>query len=194
MATVKEAEESSSTALDVLASDSLVVGMSRRQDAVEAITNLSQLTELLGQDAVQWEEIEPSFAVATKDTYEGVPLVIGAFRLNVSNKFGKVVDNILTPGKFISLLVAPFDENSGDFIGPWTIVNDGSTGIAKSLIGLVHKIEPTLNTTDPDRMIFNDTAAHIPAIVVKGGFRASRYPYTDAEGNVSEATTWYLAS
>lgn len=190
MAKGKESAESS----EVVKSGPVVAGMSRRQDAVASITNLSELTAKLGQEAVQWEDIEPSFTVADKAQFEGVPIVIAAFRLNESKKFmqrDEANPDILVPGRFVSLLLAAYDEDNGDIISPWVIVNDGSTGICKSLIKMVNTIEADADAT---RESFNRVAATIPAIVAHGGFRRSDYSYEDEKGNVSEATTWYLAA
>lgn len=193
MAKTKAAEENTQdSALAKLESDTKVLGMSKRQDAVSAITNLADLTNILGQEAVQWEDIEPSFRVGSQEEYEGVPIIVAAFRLNESTKFMQRNENdVLIPGKFVSLLLAPFDENNGDIIGPWTIVNDGGTGVCRSLVRMVEQLAPNAGS---NRMLFNDTAAGLPPIVAKGGFRRSDYPYEDDKGNVGQATTWYLAA
>lgn len=187
-------ETASAEVAEVTHAGPVVAGMSRRQDAVAAVTTLAELTAKLGQEAVKWEDIEPSFTVESKETFEGVPIVVAAFRMNESNKFmqrDEVNPDVLNPGRFVSLLVAPFDENSGDLIGPWVIVNDGGTGICKSLIKMVNVIEADADAT---RESFNRVAATIPPIIANGGFRRSDYPYEDEKGNISEATTWYLAA
>lgn len=173
----------------------VVAGMNKRQDIVTNVTNLSELTLKLGQDAVQWEEIEPSFKIADKADFENVPIVVAAFRLNESTKFmqrDEANPDILNPGRFVSLLVAAIDENNGDIISPWCVVNDGGTGICRSLTRMVNAVEMDADAT---RESFNRVAATIPPIIAKGGFRRSTYPYEDMNsGSITEATTWYLAA
>lgn len=186
--------ESSAEVAEVTHAGPVVAGMTRRQDAVSAVTNLSQLTAKLGQEAVKWEDIEPSFTIEQKETFEGVPIVVAAFRLNESTKFmqrDEVNPDVLNPGRFVSMLLAPFDENTGDLIGPWVVVNDGSTGICRSLIRMVNAIEEDADAT---RESFNRVAGTVPPIIANGGFRRSDYPYEDEKGNVTQATTWYLAA
>jgi len=168
--------------------------LNSRQDKVAQVTNLSALRQLIGQP-IDWQEIEPSFDVLKQEEFDGLPLVIGGFRFNDSSKFAsKDPENpdVLIPARFVSLLVAAYDEDSEEFTSPWVIVNDGSTGIAKQLQKMIS------NVTGEDAFLMsrdeiNRHARAVPPIQASKGFRRSDYPYEDEKGNVSTATTWYIA-
>lgn len=174
------------------ASDLATVSMSRRQDAVAAVTSLAELQRTFGQTAVEWQEIEPSFEVMPKDAFEDVPFVIAGFRLNESTKYAEKDSenpNVLNPARFVSMLVANYDPDSGDFTSPWVIVNDGSTGIRDQLLRYARTIDPDADIT---RENFNSVAAGIPPIVCSKGLRKSEYD-KDLGDQVIHATTWYIA-
>lgn len=164
------------------------MSMNARQNVVASLANLDDLAARLG-GLQEWSDFEESFDVVTKDSFDGVPIVIGAFRLNESDKFArKNSDGTITLGRFMSLLVAPFDENTGAFTGPWVIVNDGSTGIMQQLIRSAYALDPNADAT---RDNFNAVAAEIKPIIARKGFRASEYDYDDGD-TVLRATTWYI--
>lgn len=168
--------------------------LTSRQDAVARVSNLAALRQFMGQP-ISWEEIEPSFDVLTQEHFEGLSLVIGGFRFNDSTKYASpdpTNPDVLIPARFVSMLVAAFDPDSEEFTTPWVIVNDGSTGIAKQLQKMIS------NNTGEDALLMsreeiNAHANHVPPILASRGFRRSDYPYTDEKGNVSTATTWYIA-
>lgn len=173
--------------------NAVVITMSKRQDAVDQVSNLAELQERFGS-TLSWQDIEPSFLVAMKDQFEGVPFVIAGFRMNESTKFltkDEVNPEILVPGRFVSMLVAAYDENTGDFISPWVILNDGSTGIRDSLVRYVKKVSGDADI-DATKEEFNSWAAKVPPIKCERGLRASHYNYDTGE-SVVEATTWYIA-
>jgi hypothetical protein len=155
-----------------------------RQDAVAQATSLGDLREVFGDTITSWEEIEPQFEVIKdKALFEGIPVVVGAFRFNQSNKFVKMVEDNTgkknpVPAEFVSMLLAAYDPESETLTSPWVIVNDGGTGIKEQLETYAAR--------------YGDDPLKCPPIKVNG-FRRSEYPYTDAEGNISTATTWYLS-
>src|SRR6266702_2215352 len=185
--TEPEVVEQNSSAVALL-DNHRALPMSTRQTAVEAVSSLSELKALFGNQELDWQSIEPSFKVADKETLEGVPFVIAGFRLNESTKFGKRDENgVLIPSRFVSMLIASYDDEGS--LSPWVIVNDGGTGIRDQLDRFVKKVNPDAGITLTE---FNLTAQEIPPIRCENGLRPSRYDYDNGE-SVSEATTWYIA-
>lgn len=182
---VAEVEPTTAVALPTLNS---------RQDAVAKVSNLSALRQYIGQP-IDWQEIEPSFDVLNQEVFNDTPLVIGGFRFNDSTKFASPDPgnpDVLIPARFVSMLVAAYDPNTEDFTSPWVIVNDGSTGIAKQLQKMISNITGE-DAFEMSREEINRHANSVPPILAEKGFRRSDYPYTDEKGNVSTATTWYIA-
>lgn len=168
------------------------LSMTKRQDAVSAITTLADMQAVFRQTAVEWADIEPSFDVLPKESFEDIPFVIAGFRMNESTKFAEkdeVNPDVLNPARFLSLLVANYDPESGEFTSPWVIINDGSTGIRNQLLRYVRNIDPDADIT---KERFNAVAAQVPPIVCKKGLRRSDYA-KDLGDSVVEATTWYIA-
>lgn len=156
-----------------------------RQDALLGSQSLGELKEVFGA-LTDWEDIEPRFdVIKDKSTFEGKPLIIGAFRFNVSTKFTKAVTDEATgevvqqPAEFVSLMVAEFDPESESLTSPWKIVNDGGTGIKEQLIRYAGRYgnEPLL----------------CPPVRLNNGLRKSEYPFEESDGSMSTATTWYLS-
>jgi hypothetical protein len=177
----------------VVAQTSRTMTLNRRQDEVARVSNLEELQNRFQSTLVDWNDIEPTFPVIDKEALEGVPFVLAGFRLNESDKFmtrDEVNPEIMNKGRFVSCLVAAIDENTGEFISPWSIINDGSTGIMKSLVKYV-KMATGDEDVDSTKEEFNSAAAGVPPIMCKNGLRASRYPYDDGK-QVTEATTWYI--
>lgn len=165
-----------------VATREVVQGLSvkARQDAIGNATALSELRQILGVKERDWQEIEPSFDVVDKATFEGIAFVIGGFRFNSSEKYMKKNEaGYLEPSEFVSVLAAAYDPESEEFTTPWLIFNDGSTGIQAQLKRYAD------NYGGDERLA--------PPITVSKGLRRSDYTYQDeATGDVSEATTWYL--
>lgn len=156
-----------------------------RQDALLGSQSLGELKEVFGS-LVDWEEIEPRFdVVKDKSTFEGKPLIIGAFRFNTSNKFTKAVTDDATgevlqvPAEFVSLMVAEFDPETEALTSQWKIVNDGGSGIKEQLIRYAGRY-------DGDPLL-------CPPVRLNAGLRKSEYPYEELDGSMSTATTWYLS-
>lgn len=172
---------------------SALPAMSKRVDLVGKVETLADLRAVIGQE-ITWSEIEPSFDVVAQAVFEGIPMVIGGFRFNDSKKFAKPSasnPDVLEPLRFVSMLVAPYDEENENLIGPWVIVNDGSTGICKSLL----KYAGNVIGDDYDKVPLeelNAAAQQTPPIRAEKGLRKSEYPYTAENGVVSTATTWYI--
>lgn len=159
------------------------LSLSTRQHRVADVTSLSDLRAIIG-DTRDWQEIEPSFDVVEQGTFEGIPVVIGGFRINDSKKYFKGMQDengneVKVASKFVSLLCAGYDEETGMFITPWVIVNDGGTGIRD-------QIQRYVDRYDGDARI-------APPITASKGFRKSEYPFEDpSTGDVSTSTTWYI--
>lgn len=156
-----------------------------RQEALLGSQTLGELREVFGQ-LIDWEEIEPQFTVIKdKSLFDGKPMVIGAFRFNVSKKFTtQVVDEatgevVNVPAEFVSMMVATYNEETESLSSDWQIVNDGSTGIKEQLIRYASR--------------YDGQPLLCPPIRLSKGMRKSEYPYTDGDGKVSTATTWYLS-
>ena len=188
-----KASEESTGEVEVLPSRG--VSMSSRQNAVELVTNLSEIQEQFGAP-VSWQDIEPTFPVIKKETLEGVPFIIVGFRMNESKEYlhpDEQNPDVLVGNYFMSLLVACYDEDSGDLISPFSIVNDGGTGIRDQVTRYVKRASGD-STVDASKEFFNAAAAKCPPIKIENGLRPSRYDYTDPDtGKVSKATTWYLS-
>lgn len=191
-AVVDEAGESAE--LDVLRNQSLSMG--RRQDAVTAVTSLAELQQVFRSEAVAWQDIEPSFQVMDQESFEGVPFVIAGFRMNESTRYGEqdeVNPDVINPARFISMLVANYDPESGEFTSPWVIVNDGSTGIRNQLVRFARRVDGDADIT---KERFNSVAAQVPPIKCELGLRKSQYNkeiVVNGKTTVVEATTWYIA-
>lgn len=164
---------------EVVKHDVKALTMSARQNAIGNITALTELRAIIGQE-VDWQEIEPSFEVVKdKAMFDGIPLIVGAFRFNESDKFAKKNEQgFLEPSEFVSVLCAGYDPDDEILITPWVIVNDGSTGIKDQL----HRYASH----------YDDDPQKCPPLRVSKGLRRSDYDYTDSDGNVTAATTWYL--
>lgn len=167
---------------DVETEKMVVLSHSNRQQTVAQVTTLSELRDIFGQER-SWEEIEPSFDVIDKETFESIPVIIGAFRFNESKKFLKRAnpddpESPLIPGGFVSMLVASYDVDSETLTSPWVIVNDGGSGIKEQLTRYAAQYDDDPRLARP--------------LNVKNGFRRSEYSYEAADGTVGEACTWYL--
>ena len=168
--------------------------LSDRQNAVASVSNLEQLRAYIGAP-IDWQQIEPSFEVRPQSDFEGVPLIIGGFRFNDSSKFmspDPVEPKVMIPARFVSMLVAAYDEASGEFVSPWVIVNDGSTGIRQQLTRMITR-QTGENAELYSREQLNMIANTVPPIDASKGFRKSEYAKELADGSVAEATTWYIA-
>lgn len=185
---VEETEVSGAVA--VLGEDT-AIAMSKRQDVVESASTLAELKAAFGNQTLDWEDIEPSFKVADKADFDGIPFVLAGFRLNESTKYGRREEvngeEVLVPGKFVSMLVAPYDDEGN--IGSWVILNDGGTGIKAQLDRFINKVNSDAHLTTTE---WNLTAAEIPPILMSNGLRVSEYDYDDGK-NVTRASTWYIA-
>jgi hypothetical protein len=205
MAKSKSVAEVEDVSADATTNDIVVlnkgIAMGTRQDAVQAVKSLAALQTVFQSEIVDWDEIEPSFPVIKKDVLDGIPFVIAGFRLNESDKYASPSEenpDILEPSVFMSLLVAPYDENTGEFIGPWAIVNDGSTGVMRSLVNYVKRNFPEEYSDGQLGSVlqFNRLTAQCPPITCSRGLRVSEYSKTlnvDGKDKVVEAKTWYIA-
>lgn len=153
-----------------------------RQQVVAQTQSLGELREIFGS-TVDWQEIEPSFTVSDQETFEGMPIIIGAFRFNESKKFLKKIEDSQNPGsfhmvpaEFVSMLLAAFDPDTETLTTPWVIVNDGGTGIKAQL----ERYSDSVGSPEAVRPIRS-----------LNGFRRSEYDYDDGD-SISRATTWYL--
>lgn len=148
-----------------------------------AATNIAQLRSVFGSQARSWDEIEPSFTVVNKAVFENQPMVIGAFRFNLSKKFGKVNKETgeLVPSEYASVLCAKLD---GDEIGEWVVFNDGSSGVREQL----HRAAAR----------YDNNPAFCPAFITRKGLKLSEYPYEEVDedgqptGKIGTARTWRI--
>jgi hypothetical protein len=148
--------------------------MSVMQNNAKTLTTLDDVASSFGNALIEWDVISPSYDVALKDVFEGVPFVILAWRFTESKKYQtRAAEGNLIPAWFVSILVAPYDD--GGNLGNKVIINDGSTGIYKQLEQV------------------SDQFGVFGGVKCAKGLRKSVYDYEAPDGTVSEATTWYLA-
>lgn len=147
--------------------------MAAAQKVARHFAHLDDVATALGSDLIEWDIVSPSFDVVQKDMFEGLPLVVIAWKFNESDKFQVLnSDGNPIPAWFVSALVASYDDDGN--IGRPVIINDGGTGIYKQLEQV------------------SDEFGVFGGIKCPKGLRRSTYDYTSPDGKVSEATTWYL--
>ena len=147
--------------------------MRAAQKVARGFAHLDDVATALGSDLIEWDIVSPSFDVVQKDVFEGLPMVVIAWKFNESDKYQILnSEGNPIPAWFVSALVASYDDDGN--VGRPVIVNDGGTGIYKQLEQV------------------SDEFGVFGGIKCPKGLRRSTYDYTDPQGKVSEATTWYL--
>lgn len=140
----------------------------RLDDTLSAqINSIEDYERLTGRNVIDLAELIPSFEILNKETKDrlcGRHLLLLSWRFNESKKIIKDGH----PAWFVSVLV--LDVESGEKV----IVNDGSTGIFQTL----RSISESYNVQG--------------GLEVKQGLRRSDYPYDEGDGNIVQATTYYL--
>lgn len=133
-------------------------------DELSQVKSFQDALDIGGND--DWDDYGSGFVVQdNKGILEGVPFKILEWRFNHSTEFD---------GVFASLAIVT---ESGD---KW-IVNDGSTGICRQLIGVTNR--RIIDGREP--------STAMQGLLVRRGLRVSRYE-TEVNGKMIKAETYYL--
>ena len=134
-----------------------------------SISDFASALAVLDDAGIGYESISDygdGFAVVSKDKLVDRKFIIVEWRFNDSDKvMGK---------QFVS---AACVTETGEKV----IINDGGTGVCSQLAE-VSRIREESNSPSP-----------FAGLLVPGGLVKSDYTYTDAKGNETEATTYYLS-
>ena len=144
-------------------------------DTLRGIGSFSDALALANSsgEVIDASDFGTGFDVVKADTLDGVPFVVLAWQFN-AGEFGP----------FVSMTLVTED-------GRKCIVNDGSTGVCEQVLGITRAKYGDAVVGD------RDATPPVPAVVygpmvVRKGFRVSRFKYTDDDGKSHPASVTYL--